>query len=169
MAILPDLPYDIIAEIMSLLPPESLFRSTCVQKSWYTLIKNRIKNPNFVAKHLNNSKNKSTSSFVFESLKNITVGCLTLYNDEDNKRNLRYVAEDFEPLVPKHDDAVSNLFTSGISHCNGIICFVDYIKSRILLCNPSTRETKLLPDPDFPEIDKIYTVKFGLGYDCINC
>ncbi|GMN43387.1 hypothetical protein TIFTF001_012580 [Ficus carica] len=167
MAILSDLPEDIIAEIMSWLPPESLFRSTCVQKSWYTLVKNRIKNPLFVAKHLNNSKNNSTSSFVFESLKNISVGCLTLYSDEDNKRNLRYVAEDFEPLVPKHGDAFSDLSDNGISHCNGIICFVDYRKSRILLCNPSTRETKLLPDPYFAERDNNFTVRFGLGYDCI--
>ncbi|GMN43384.1 hypothetical protein TIFTF001_012595 [Ficus carica] len=170
MAKVSDLSDDIIIEIMSWLPPESLLRSTCVQKSWYILIKDRIKDPKFVAKHLNHSKNESTaSSLIFKSLTDISMGSLTLYNDiidQDNERYFRFVVEDFKPLLPKHDDAFGNVFTNGISHCNGIVCIVDHVRCHVLLCNPTTRETKLLPNPYFPEMEEIYTVKIGLGYDC---
>ncbi|XP_010095150.2 putative F-box protein At3g23260 [Morus notabilis] len=161
-----DLSEDIIIEIMSWLPPESLLQVKCVEKSWYNLINKLIKNPIFVVKHSNNSKKKKVTSLViFTSYKGIRVGSLTIYNDEDNKSDLRCVEKDFEPLVRKHSGLFKYVIPTfvDVSHCNGIICFVDCLKKRFSLCNPATGESKLIPDPCFPKD----LGKFGIGYDHI--
>ncbi|POO01830.1 F-box domain containing protein [Trema orientale] len=164
MASFADLPEEVVVEIMSWLPPESLLRFICVSKSWYVLINSLVKNTKFVAKHLYNSSNKS-SSLVLMCLKNKYSKTqhheiLTIYNDEDNTEQLSYAAKDFEPhKLP------GTKFFSAQSHCNGIICLIS--NHNILLCNPATRGKKFLPNPCFHR-DLFMTIRVGFGYDSIH-
>lgn len=79
-----------IIGIMSWVSPESLLQLNVFKSHGLNsnLISNLIKNPIFVAKHFINSKE---TSLVFTRLKSIYIGFLTIYNDEDNKSNLKSV------------------------------------------------------------------------------
>ncbi|EXB67112.1 hypothetical protein L484_000726 [Morus notabilis] len=81
MARFSHLPEEVLEEIMSWLPPESLKRFECVYKSWYFYISALMNNPEFVAKHLCNTKNKFLShpSLYFRSL--WTISCAELPKD----------------------------------------------------------------------------------------
>lgn len=161
-----ELPEEVEVEIMSWLPPASLLRFKCVKKSWYILINALIKNSALVAKHLNNSI-KKTSSLVFKcrkikSCSDTQHKILTLYNDENNTEHLNYVTNDFKPQIFFGKQSFSTQ-----SHCNGII-YLFNSEHNILLCNPATRENKLLlPDLSFPK-DLFMTIRVGLGYDSIH-
>ncbi|EXB45762.1 Putative F-box protein [Morus notabilis] len=76
MARFSDLPEDVMIEIFSWLPADSLSRFRRVKKSWYTLISTLVKDPTFVKKHLKNSKK---ASLVFMRFKDVNLGSLTIY------------------------------------------------------------------------------------------
>ncbi|EXB81011.1 Putative F-box/kelch-repeat protein [Morus notabilis] len=61
MARFSDMPEEVLEEIMSWLPSESLKRFKCICKSWYFYINALMNNPTFVAKHLCNTKKKLVS------------------------------------------------------------------------------------------------------------
>lgn len=182
MARFSDLPEEILVEIWSWLPPESLIQFKCVKKSWYPLITALIKKPAFVAKHLYNGKfmtpsliyNCGNSEFISSSL-------LYKYNDESNYRlghagflticnnggNGEYLScgiEDFKAQIVKH---IENFCFVG-SSCNGIVCLVDYSQGNILLCNPAIREFKILPDPCLYYMKYRPLIRVGFGYDPIT-
>lgn len=163
-----DLPEDIVVEIMSLLPPESLLRLKYVQKSWYNFINGLLKNKSFVAKHLYNSSNK-TSSLVFKCLnknQRKQQGILTIFNNQDNimTKYLSHVTKGFEPI---HDHPLfqSKFYYLARSHCNGIVCLV--LDHSILLCNPTTIKYKFLPNHCF-DVNLHWTIRVGFGYDSID-
>ncbi|POO01816.1 F-box domain containing protein [Trema orientale] len=63
-----DLPEDMLVEILSWLPAESVLRFKRVQKSWCVLIDALVKKQLFAAMHLSNGKKKKTPSLFFKSL-----------------------------------------------------------------------------------------------------
>ncbi|GMN43420.1 hypothetical protein TIFTF001_012614 [Ficus carica] len=163
-----DLPEHIVVEILLWLPPESLFRFKCVERLWYFLINDVIRNPKFVTKHLNNSKKKA-SPFIIKCVHEFMSGAsLHIYHNENNRQHLISSLKDLAPLLPKSDDVLGVFSTDGISHCNGIICMADYFGSRIVLCNPATRELKRLPNPSFRNWILNCMTKVGFGYDYID-
>ncbi|PON56162.1 F-box domain containing protein [Parasponia andersonii] len=165
MASFSNLPEDVVVEIMSRLPPESLLRFKCVQKSWHVLIKALVRNPIFVKKHLYNSSNKISCLFFKCSENNITnrQGILTISDDEDSpSRYLTYVAKEFVPSL----SLFGSKFYCPRAHCDGIIC--QFSDRNILLCNPSTMEYKLLPGPCFDD-KPLWRIRYvGFGYDAID-
>lgn len=124
------LPEDILQEIFSWLPAESLTRFKCVNKSWYASINSLLKNKEFVKKkYLRNIDNKilSSTSLVFSCFpmhgncqiclfEHNLFRSLTVFHDHIN-----YVTEDFHLL------RLVAMFVSGAlsGHCNGIICLMD--------------------------------------------
>ncbi|XP_022983285.1 F-box/kelch-repeat protein At3g23880-like [Cucurbita maxima] len=164
MAALGHLPEEVMIEILSRLPLESLLRFKTVRKSWYAL----INDPNFATKCFCNSlhqqkhillkrfvtKNSGNQQNVFSFLKfslpfdgSVLVYDLDLPFDED----FRY----FEIR----------------GHSHGLLCLTD-LRKDIFLCNPATREFQKLPrsilltEPldEFIRITS-FTNAVGFGYD----
>ena len=149
--------------------PESLFRFKCVERSWYFLINDVIRNPKFVTKHLNNSKKKA-SSFIIKCDVHELMGhsSVHIYHNENNRQRLVSSLKDLAPLLPKCDDVRGAFRTGGISHCNGIICIANFLGCHIVLWNPATRELKHLPDPCSHNRILNGLTKVGFGYDYID-
>lgn len=167
-----------VSQILSRLPPRSLMRFKCVRKAWYTL----INNPKFASMHLYNSIHKSLSTCIFfkrfvlkdpnTDEKELVFSLLNICNENDGDDEhiiTHYIAEDIN--VPHS----MGLKTRGqfiglevlqsvsiIGHCDGIICLADS-SNNVVLCNPSIKEFKLLPQPCLKKGIDQCTV--GFGYD----
>ncbi|EXB88908.1 Putative F-box protein [Morus notabilis] len=125
MAELMDFPKELVVEIMSFLPAESLVRFKCVCKLWYSIINDR----GFVAKNLRNANKMSSTKF-----------CVAIF-------------------LQQHTD---EYFLS--SQCNGVFCLLGKLDiNDVMLCNPTTREFKLLQGSCFGV--KTEGIMFGFGYD----
>ncbi|GMN43933.1 hypothetical protein TIFTF001_013136 [Ficus carica] len=178
MARFSDLPEELLEEIMSWLPPESLKQFKCVHKSWYFYITALMNDPEFVAKHLLNAKNKLLSHPLLYFTSLWTISCPQERNDSSEASYLLSIAstdsssvndcipcvtEDLKFLNSGHFYECSKV----VSHCNGIICFYDYYsqeeKNIIFLVNPALRELKTVPDAHFDDDYEIRGV--GFGYD----
>ncbi|GMN31946.1 hypothetical protein TIFTF001_044636 [Ficus carica] len=166
MARLSDLPEEVLAEIMSLLPPESLIQFKGVCKSWYVHINDLINEPVFVAKHLRNAKNNLSSSPLLH-LKNLFIPFtsprrtfwLTLANcDSDLHDTIPCLSQDVEFHTRRLYDKDFQL----VSHYNGIICFSSY--GKVILMNPALRELKIVPKSSFAEGCLVVGVGFGYNF-----
>lgn len=146
---------DTIMEILSWLPVQSLLQFKCVSKVWMTL----ISEPYFITKHLKNSRN---SQKLLVSLRYRLRNEYTLYTCPlssvqriEEVQKLDYPCVKGRPCRCKIYCSYDNLVIVGVS---------DYEHDRVLLWNPSTRESILLPDSIIPPKEgDIWT--WGLGYD----
>ncbi|KAG5574401.1 hypothetical protein H5410_054535 [Solanum commersonii] len=151
-------PEIILMDILSRLPVQSLLRFKCVSKYWETL----ISEPYFKKKHLNRAKNDQDSQKL-----------LTIQMCSKNRIFSMYCC----PLLPVQlvEDVQKLNFPSNPTpwHCRIHCCYDglavmevrDNFKdkhSTLLLWNPSTRESIVLPSPEFPRGS---LTCFGLGYD----
>ena len=184
---------EVVEEIFSWLPPESLIRFKCVCKSWYYLVTSLINNPDIVAKHLHNAHNNimTPKSFVvigsnseirlnntFDSDDRIFK--LNISSDDDREKDeINSVIEDLEipslcgegsMSAPEFNHNFGDaIFGTVFYHCDGIICLI--LRENLLLCNPALWESKLLPKQNHADIE--YTDGIcnfwmtGFGYDPI--
>lgn len=169
-----NLPEELVVEIMSWLPPESLIQFKCVSKNWYFLINSLIKDPNFVSKHLHNADNNILASrcTVFSCLK---IYQTPVYNYKElfsllslsgggggggsGNDKIRCFAEDLDlPIIPGEKDM--SCITA--RHCNGVICLADYYRTMVL-CNPAMKKSRVLPKPNL--VDRFVLQGVGFGYD----
>ncbi|MBA0842037.1 hypothetical protein Goarm_001886 [Gossypium armourianum] len=156
MEVIGDLPRELFLEILLRLPAESLMRCKYVCKYWHSL----ITNPKFIQLHLNYNYNNN----VCVLLKRCLVTCL------GQKENLLSLVcgngFSFENL-----DVDLSLYRKEpclqlLGHCDGIICLSNY-RDYILLCNPATRESMVLPEsclPCYPWIRNLISQTTGLGF-----
>ncbi|KAF4364112.1 hypothetical protein F8388_003492 [Cannabis sativa] len=171
-------PDELLEEIMSWLPPDSLRRFKCVCKSWRVLITSLIRNPEFVAKHLANMKNKKLCS-PFIHLRNVITTnyterqegtyFLTLANDDveddytddlDDNLYIPCVTENLKFLTCD----LHNIFVKLVAHCNGIICLSAFDKNDIfILLNPAMKEFKIVANASPGDGSGERVV--GFGYD----
>ena len=152
------LPDEIVLEILTRLPVNSLLRFRCVCKTWYSY----ITNPNFISTHLSSllSHNhgcviymRRTFPWNYSSSPPTLVAC---------DRTFERVSEFRIPFT--FQSASSNL----VGSCNGILCLTDYIVSEfngVYLWNPSIRKFKKLPDTC---LSWLHHPKLGFGYDSLN-
>lgn len=136
------IPYELLVDILVRLPVASLLRFKSVCKSWNSL----ITNPSFVTKHLNHSKTNSEK---------ILFGLCTEGNDQrpyllcrDNEQ-FRDELSELKFLIPL--DLPLHYFRI-VGSLNGILCLrVPLISeiSTIILWNPSTRKSIIVPKPEF--------------------
>ncbi|EXC20617.1 Putative F-box protein [Morus notabilis] len=151
------LPKELIVEIMSRLPTESLIRCKCVCKSWFALINDVISDQTFVAKHLHNvnSKISPSSSLIYVDCHG-RFSLLTSfgYGDYDENDRIRCVTKALN--FPFGADDVDSL-----CHCDGIFCII-YSGENAVLFNPAIKESRVLPTPCFNIICLLET---GFGYD----
>ncbi|XP_024024824.1 F-box/kelch-repeat protein At3g23880 [Morus notabilis] len=158
-----DFPMELVVEILSWLPAESLLRFKCVCKSWYAL----INGGDFVAKHHRNlNKISSDKSFFF-----INYGWrtytrpeklfLTIREDGDDD-HIKFVIENsMSPLFQLYKEYARPFLGC---HCNGIFCLYSCVSKKVLLCNPTTKECRFLPNSS--AVDDYSTAMLGFG--CVN-
>ncbi|PHT60858.1 hypothetical protein T459_35291 [Capsicum annuum] len=149
---------EIIMDILSRLPVLSLLRFKCVSKCWMTL----ISEPYFTLKHLNRAKNNEHSQKILVLHGEFPLHCSSLSTASLSSVQL---AEDVRKL-----DWPSNPrpWRFRMYCCyDGLVLiklrdYPQYARARLLLWNPSTRESTVLPRTEF-SLTKDYS--FGLGYD----
>ncbi|CAL5406732.1 unnamed protein product [Camellia sinensis] len=137
------IPPELLIDILTRLPAETLVRFTLVCKSWYSL----ITSPSFISHHLNR----------------------TISNPNNTHLLLRYCTED--PIEQEHyslrfDDPITNTFNEYaklkfpftfidppfgiVGSCNGLICISDdqaCYNHEMFLWNPLIRKSVLIPYP----------------------
>lgn len=133
-----DLPENLVVEIMSWLPPESLLRFKCVRKSWYALINTLFKSHWFVVKH---HKNSESSLFLFNKRIQIIAEPrrFKTSNSYMNKADDGDGQIDFD--VKKFP--LSQSVSGGGPPCDGILFLHQTFTGKILLCNPTIREFRI--------------------------
>ncbi|XP_050901984.1 F-box/kelch-repeat protein At3g06240 [Lathyrus oleraceus] len=155
------IPDDLTFSILSKLPLKSLKRFTCVRKSWSLL----PQNPNFMNIYGNNFMSRNNeceegSSFLL--LQTQPFQELYLLSDE-NKIKLDWPHQ-FE------EEERNEVYILG-PVINGIVCLFQGQSSCVVLWNPATQESKLLPSsPAGSPIlyEYIFFEYHGFGYDHVT-
>ena len=158
-----ELPEDVQVEILSGLPVKSLVRFRCVCKSWYTL----TSNPDFIAKHLTSHNPHRGTILHRHDWDGLGQPRVSMLSDETLE-----LSGDVDPLQLFQNKVAGGVRVFG--PCNGILCFsgilckdreVQFDYEQIVLWNPATRESKMLPpiqrQPDLP----LSVSNVGLGFD----
>ncbi|XVE84698.1 hypothetical protein DITRI_Ditri17bG0034200 [Diplodiscus trichospermus] len=158
----PQLPEDIIVNILCRLPVKYLIQLKCISKRWFSW----ISDPQFAKLHLAQSKkngNFSSQMVLLLTEPLDSVACEASGDDLDDESKL--IVELEYPVVmkktPDSDELVDGWLDLGGS-CDGFICAV-FEQERIFLWNPTIREAlelaKLHP------FDPKGTFSYGLGYN----
>ncbi|XP_058202732.1 F-box protein CPR1-like [Rhododendron vialii] len=148
-----NLPLEMVAHVLSLLPIKSQCKFKCVSPSWNSL----ISSPNFA------KTNKPSKTILISNSQG-------LYSVDFAAPNLTAEKLDFPSAEGK--------LTYGCGSCNGLVlvCVEDVdSNSNFLLLNPFTRECKKLPQSPFYDTSssariklittRTHTILPGLGYD----
>ncbi|XP_004305871.1 PREDICTED: F-box/kelch-repeat protein At3g23880-like [Fragaria vesca subsp. vesca] len=148
---------DVIAEILAKLPVKSLIRFRCVCKSWRAL----ISDPYFVKKHF--SWRAETYKVNFDLHPPLFVDLKALENIK-NGDDVQFAVTELD--FPVSESIPDPGYRRVVGSCNGLVCVeVDF--KAIMLWNPYTRDSKVLPTPP-GVIKKSYGGCYdfyGLGYD----
>ncbi|XP_021753393.1 F-box protein CPR30-like [Chenopodium quinoa] len=146
-----EFPTEIITEILSRLPVNSLLRFKSVCKFWNSL----IKSPNFIKTHLNQTLISNFDRYLLKSSADSSffISKLDLHNNQFSFSGLDHPLE-YEEV---------ELFGS----CNGVICISDYAIIDVFLFNPLTKSYRKLPVKRIPNPERDF-VLFGFGYDSKN-
>ncbi|GKU97214.1 hypothetical protein SLEP1_g10384 [Rubroshorea leprosula] len=173
------LPEDVVVDILSRLPANSLVRFKSVHKSWYAL----IESPHFVTMQLRNNNSihflvgnrvlidtdDSDTIRILWSLLTFDDKMWEISNGEDVSFSMKSLDLPFSCPYNGWSD-FSNI-------CDGIICFYDYQDRDgiMIMANPGIGEFRFLPVSCFPlpnsdEYDHYLcprkTHVVGLGFDC---
>ncbi|KAL3506257.1 hypothetical protein ACH5RR_031639 [Cinchona calisaya] len=158
--ILPDLPFEVIIEILLRLPVKSLLKFKCVSKSWLSL----ISSPQFIKRQFScfsTSENKQKLLIVGwdernSYLKHCSLTSL-LYDDQPTD----IVEVDYLPM-----ERLSRYLII-LGCCNGLVC-IEFMSIDVLLWNPATRKSKMLPR-FISQLDlEDYYITYSFGYDEMN-
>lgn len=169
---LPDLPFEIITEILLRLPVKSLVRFSCVSKPWLSL----ISSPEFINRHLTSVRASEEDKehqqrllilgFDVEGhhLVHCSLKSLTLRDRPDDAAPIETVEIDYPPIgKPSYLEIVGCY--------NGLFC-VNLDEDELFLWNPSTRKSKKLPNLDDLYVNLkenyYYYTNYGFGYDRVS-
>ncbi|CAL1366074.1 unnamed protein product [Linum trigynum] len=157
---LPVLPPDLIVEILTWLPVDSLLRFRSVSKWFKTL----ISSPDFVKSHLRNTK-------ALSAVKPNRVDRLFRRSLHSWSLDTLYNAPGIEG-VELVDTVKRHLISYdwAVGSCDGMLCSVGWY-SRMVVWNPSTgivMELSLKDLPDVASTEEMFEISrvFGFGYDC---
>ncbi|KAL3506367.1 hypothetical protein ACH5RR_031749 [Cinchona calisaya] len=152
---LPDLPQEIIIEILSRLPVRSLVKFRCVSKSWSSI----ISSPSFIKTHLkisSNSRKYANKSLVFGHT-NSPSKLYTCYLYSILSENSTANTMEIDPPLRMQGHQLSF-----VGCCNGLVCILNS-RDILVLWNPSTRKSKQLPYS--PNHGNHGYFAYGFGYD----
>lgn len=158
---IPNLPQDVMSNILSRIPIKFLLQFKCVSKSWFSLISSE----EFIKLHFSLAiSDPNTNHFriltmsPFKSL------------DYESPSSLEDHVDDDKAIVdlwyPSMDEELESNNVEIIGSCNGLICFLLCGTNKISLWNPSTRVSRGLPSLscNFHNCP----IFNGFGYDSIN-
>ncbi|CAM9001806.1 unnamed protein product [Rhodiola kirilowii] len=157
---LPELPHDVIVDILSRLPCKSLVKFRCVSKQWNSLIRSH----KFAKLQFSRSTGDTTSRL--RLLLCLNPVCSVNYDDLDDFFETRPEViheEDAPPLL----DVGNVNYGHIIGECNGLICIMlkkPYRRS-FLLWNPTTRECKEVRKNDVANLVDVRCM-FDIKSDC---
>nr|XP_016446451.1 PREDICTED: F-box protein CPR30-like [Nicotiana tabacum] len=149
-------PEEIIVDILSRLPVRSLLRFKCASKFWKSL----ISEPHFKTKHWNHAKNnkkfqKLLIGRMFPTAYDKRVGTISYYCSSLSSAQL---VEGVQKLgCPSNDKPCGYIM---LCCCDGLSLLWSH--GDHLLWNPSTNESAVLPNPEFPPVSGS---TYGMGYD----
>ena len=155
------IPPEIIGEILSRLPVKTLLRFRCVCKSWKSLISDAC----FIRKHLFHMSAStgcpSQRHLLFADKKFTRLEVVSLDSVLGSK-HCESIANPPRSVLQFDEIPLGNLQPMG--SCNGLILLLDRDRGTLLLSNPSTRETKILPDGVLHRRRRMNNL-FSFGYD----
>ncbi|KAJ1437937.1 Galactose oxidase/kelch, beta-propeller [Sesbania bispinosa] len=160
MESVPNLPQELLEDILTRLPYKSLMRFKSVCKYWYAL----FHDPVFLSRHLSNFiKHHNSGDSVL-----LRLSFPTIFGDglENYKLFSLSATSAVETIIPKFNMLSTKFQISG--HCNGILCLsIDYWprSKEVLLYNPATREFRCLPDTAMRLKPSSLALAVGMGYD----
>ena len=147
------LPEDLVTEILLWLPVASLLRCKCACKSWYALITHQ----KFITKHILHNKKNSNTLLLVKTRDEIT--------ENDVVSTLSYETLQVLHLQPLPLPPPFLVLGS----CNGLVCLHDDYALRVVLWNPATKETKVVPKSNLPHFvpagHKLVIDGIGFGFD----
>ena len=130
-----ELPEDLVTLILLWLPVVSLLCFKCVCKSWYALITHQ----NFV--HNNNS-----NTHLLLNAFNDTVGDFDISTISYEELQITLT----HPLPRTYFGNGENFIVCVVGSCNGLICLHAYDTLNVVIWNPTTKETKVVPESNLP-------------------
>ncbi|KAE7995680.1 hypothetical protein FH972_000451 [Carpinus fangiana] len=136
-----ELPEDLVTMILLWLPVVSLLRFKCVCKFWYALITHQ----NFVRKHRLHNSNSNTHLLLKTSNKTMDDYVLSTISYEELQ-----ISPLTQPLPPQYLGNGEKFSISVVGSCNGLICLHAYDTLNVVIWNPTTRETKVVPESNLP-------------------
>ncbi|KAK6133250.1 hypothetical protein DH2020_033011 [Rehmannia glutinosa] len=145
---MPNIPFELVEDILRRLPVKSLKRFRAVAKSWCFL----IDSDNFIKLHLR-------QSLITNSNRHLLLGGLGLYSVNLDSLDKAHAIK--PPFYYKSVDGISN-------SCNGIVLVMS---DPPVLYNPFTRGYKVLPNccVEYPApLDSYSKTAYGFGYDSGN-
>ncbi|XP_058203837.1 F-box/kelch-repeat protein At3g23880-like [Rhododendron vialii] len=153
---LPNLPHEIIVEILLRLPVKSLLRFRCACKSWRFL----ISDPKLVKTHLCSASSSTgythyrllirNNSNHHGDLKSCSISSIMRHDQSDTAVGIDH------PFV----ESSNGFWIEG--SCDGLVCIRTDKKKTIFLWNPSTKKYRKLPSITIPYD---WSPACGLGYD----
>ncbi|KAL3502458.1 hypothetical protein ACH5RR_036907 [Cinchona calisaya] len=154
-----NLPEDILFQVLSRLPAKSLIRFKCVCRSWYALLEDQ----SFILAHANNMINplkRNVNAQLILSCRDNMTNKRVISMSGDSSLD-RFINQDLPPFFFNNFGQIRI-----VGPCYGIICLYGY-PDHIALCNPSTREFKILPTSEIPRPNdgKVRGGDIGLGFD----
>ncbi|KAF5204970.1 F-box domain containing protein [Thalictrum thalictroides] len=156
----PDMPDDILVDILIRLPTKSLLRFKCVCKSWCSLIQDQT----FIDTHCDHRGHEANK-------KNTNFRLMELCSS-----GFQFHSVDQRAGISTQIGPSNRLYSSiGFSHpytpsCNGLFCFLAWTND-LIVCNPMTNENVTLPRPTFLEgmqSSEKRLVRIGFGFDVIS-
>ncbi|KAK4725903.1 hypothetical protein R3W88_030820 [Solanum pinnatisectum] len=159
---IPNLPQDIMSNILSRLHVKYLLQFKCVSKSWLSLISNE----EFIKLHLSLAiSDPNTNHFrilTMSPFKSLDYESPSSFEDHVNDDSAIV-----DLLYPSMDEGLESNNVEIIGSCNGLICLLLCDTNKISLWNPSTRVSRDLPSLtcNFHNDCPIFN---GFGYDSIN-
>ncbi|XP_062083330.1 putative F-box/LRR-repeat/kelch-repeat protein At1g11620 [Humulus lupulus] len=172
MASFCDFPKEIVENIMVFVPADSLLQLKLVNKFCYSLISALINHPAFVANHLVTAKNQSSASLLFRTpyahvdRRFIAFPLLTILYDYGKNDHFKAVTTPICIPLIKNEMYESMDPWEEIYHCDGLILLVKNLGTMVL-CNPSLKESMVLPEPESAIIEGPPSV-MGFGFDSEN-
>ncbi|KAM5580272.1 F-box/kelch-repeat protein [Rosa sericea] len=156
---------DVIAEILARLPVKSLMRFRCVCKSWRALICESY----FVKKHLSYGERGITESahrliFMLDPPLVLDYEALKSMKDDDYGDGAAAQFAVTQLDFPVRKSIPDYGYRVGVGSCNGLVC-VQVDLEAIMLWNPCTRDSKVLPKPPQVINSEFSYYFYGFGYD----
>ncbi|XP_058187808.1 F-box/kelch-repeat protein At3g17530-like [Rhododendron vialii] len=146
---------DLLMEILWRLPVKSLLQFKSVCKNWYAL----IRNPSFISLHHQRAAfiaaDENTDCLLVKRFLDGGEGAVVLSFVPDQNP-----VEDIDISSTGLDIKALRI----LGPCNGIVCLTRFgLNSPIVLCNPSMKEFRILPQPSYKN-DHISNLGFGFHF-----